>query len=151
MVKISFGSVQILDVIDEYASWKYQRHPLVAGAQRSLLIRFVKSQRLRDTSDITEKHIAFFVGGELSEFYSEQALKALRQFLWYCRRAGYVSIGHTTASRKALQSSEESSIVSETRPGPAWEPGVVNLKWRQQGRRGRVGLPTGKWFVRSTS
>lgn len=96
-------------------------------------------------SDITEQHIAFFVGGELSEFYSEQALKALRQFLWYSRKAGYECIGHNAASRKGLQEQEEKSIVSELTPEvPNWKAGIVSNPWKQKRNRW-AGLSTGRW------
>jgi len=137
----------IFTVIDEYASWKYQRFPMLAGARRSLLIRFAKAYDIRDVEEITESHILFFVGGELTGFYSEQALKALRQFLWYCRKAGYECIAHNVASRKGLLEMRNQSIVSESLRAPDWEPGFISKQWKVK-RNEWADLLTGKWSKR---
>ena len=144
MLKLLWGRAQIFDVIDEYASWKYQQRPHIAGAQRSLLIRFAKAHGLRRVSDITEQHIMFFVGGELSQYFAQQAVTTLRAFLWYSRNAGYEAIGHNTASRAALRVLEEESKVSENDALPEWKPGVIPATWKKQNLKWEDQL-TGPW------
>lgn len=79
----------IFGVIDEYTAWKYERHPMIAGGRRSLLYRFVEMYGVRTVEEITDMQVAFFVGEELSAFYAEQAMKALREFFHYCHLVGY--------------------------------------------------------------
>lgn len=75
--------------IDEYTSWKYERHPMQAGGQRALLHRFVQSFNIQSVEEITDVQIAFFVGEELSAYYGAYATKAIRGFLHFCVLAGY--------------------------------------------------------------
>lgn len=95
--------LKITEQIVEYTHWKAARHPYIAGAQRSLLYRFVRANKFRDVSDIRVEHIAFFAGEELTQFYSEDALKAIRGFLWYCRKAGYKCIPSQMATKDYMQ------------------------------------------------
>lgn len=119
---------QIYSVIDEYAAWKLEVHPYQAGAHRALLIRFCKSHKLKDVEDITEEHIAYFVGGELTGYYAHAALKALRSFLWYARSAGYDCISHNCVSRVKKLIEHEIVKLPKSVPERKWIPGLVG-KW----------------------
>lgn len=120
---------QIYTLIDEHAAWKFEVHPYLAGAHRSLLIRFAKSQKISNVEDITEEHIAYFVGGELSAYYSHTALKAFRSFLWYANHAGYDCLAYNriSAIRKALEG--ESKVVAKEAASKKWIAGLVG-KWK---------------------
>lgn len=96
-------SKPITEQIDEYCRWKFLRSPWIAGAQFSLLTRFAKEFNIRSVSDIQEDHIAFYTGEQLTEFYSEQCLRAIRGFLWYSRQAGYQCIASQMATKENLQ------------------------------------------------
>lgn len=97
------GAAPIYEQINEYAWWKKQHHPWIAGARKALLYRFANSFKVQHVQDISVDHIAFFTGEELTEFYSEQALKTLRDFLWYSRRAGYRCISYKMATKEELK------------------------------------------------
>lgn len=92
------GAAPIYEQINEYVYWKKQHHPLTAGAHRSLLFRMAKSLNLNSIEDITESHIAFFTGEQLTGFYVEEALRALRGFLQYARMAGYNCMPYKNAT-----------------------------------------------------
>ncbi len=92
-------------LIDEYVTWYAERYQLVAGTRKALLYRFARSHNLKSISDIREDHIAFFVGEELTEFYAEQALKAIRNFLWYAVMTGHKCISYKMATKEYLTSS----------------------------------------------
>lgn len=93
----------IYEIIDEFTAWKSERYPWIAGAQQSLLYRFAKTFKLDKVEDIGETHLAFFVGQELTAFYGAQALKAIRAFLWYCKRAGYNVLSPQMATEEKLR------------------------------------------------
>lgn len=120
---------QIYTLIDEWAEWKYDIHPYKAGAYRSLMIRFAKSLKLKDVEEISEDHIAYFAGGELTGFYSHTAFKAIKSFLWYAENAGYECVSHNLVSkvRTELEREDRRPVnVSERK----WSPGFI-AKWRQ--------------------
>lgn len=89
--------------IREYCEWRSSKSPWIAGARFNLLTRFTKQFRLETVSDIREEHVAFYTGEQLTEFYSEEALRAIRNFLWYCRQAGYQCIASQMATKENLQ------------------------------------------------
>lgn len=93
-----FNRVNEIDgIIKEYSDWRSEKNPMIAGAERSLLIRFCKSFDIRNLTDITEDRVGYFVGEELSDFYSERARRCFRSFLRYCRWAGYYEAPSTEA------------------------------------------------------
>lgn len=92
------GAAPIYEQINEYAYCKSQRHPMIAGAHRALLYRMAEHLNLNSIEDITESHIAFFTGEQLTGFYVEEAFKALRGFLQYAKMAGYKCIPHKSAT-----------------------------------------------------
>lgn len=119
---------EIYSVIDEYAAWKLEVHPFQAGAHRALLIRFCRSNKLSKVEEITEEHIAYFAGGELSGYYSHAALKALRSFLWYADNAGYECISYNCISR-VKKNLESGAPVEKVVTDRKWIPGMIG-KWR---------------------
>ena len=124
------GSSPIYTLIDEYAEWKFGIHPYQAGAYRSLLIRFAKSHRIRHVEEITEEHIAYFTGGEVTGFFSMQALKAMRSFLWYANQAGYDCLSYAIVAKIKPQEVVEGESRSERLHAPQWIPGMVG-KWKR--------------------
>jgi hypothetical protein len=115
----------IYEVIDEWATWKYEQTPLKAGAYRSLMIRFVKEFKLRSVEEIEEKHMAFYMGEQLTGFYMVEAEKALKSFLTYCRMAGYECPSPEMAKQENLLKLYGDVII---RPKQSWIPGK-HLKW----------------------
>lgn len=83
---------EIDNQIEEYALWKYERTPHMAGAQQSLLLRFSRDMRITRVGDITFDMVAYFTGAEGTEYRRQECLKALRSFLRYCKWAGYECI-----------------------------------------------------------
>ena len=124
------GSSPIYALIDEYAEWKFGIHPYQAGAYRSLLIRFAKSHRIRHVEEITEEHIAYFLGGELSEFYAMKALKAFKSFLWYTENAGYDCLRSVLVMKIKPRGEMEGESRSERLHAPQWIPGMIG-KWKR--------------------
>ena len=92
----------IYSQIIEYTHWKAERHPHIAGAHKSLLCRIVEKNKFHDVSDIQIEHIAFFTGEELSRYFTDEALRAIRGFLWYCRRAGYPCISWQQVTKENM-------------------------------------------------
>lgn len=89
VVKAPAAVSPIMNLINEFAAWQCQKQPLVSGAERALLLRFCASFNIQTVEDITSDKVAFFIGGELSDFYSYRATIAFRKFLRYARWAGY--------------------------------------------------------------
>ncbi|RJQ33879.1 hypothetical protein C4568_03700 [Candidatus Parcubacteria bacterium] len=125
MLQIFSGPGQIYALIDEYAEWKFGIHPYQAGQYRSLLIRFAKTCKIRDVEEITEDHLAYFIGHELSEFYQKKAEKAFRSFLTFASGAGYDCIPHSAV--KSLQYHEAERMVLER---PRWRLAAIP-KWKR--------------------
>lgn len=93
----------IYDTIDEFAEWKSERFPWIAGSQRSLLYRFAQTYKIDNVEEVREDQIAFFVGEELTQFYALQATKAIRGFLWYCDRSGYDVFSYKMVTEEKLK------------------------------------------------
>lgn len=115
----------IYELIDEFAREKYRRKPWEAGAQRGLLRRFAQNFKITGIHQITKDHVAFFAGEEVSEYFSEQALVALRQFLWYCKKGGYKCLGHNVCRKEQLQRIENGVKINET---PSWD---IQPEWNE--------------------
>lgn len=133
-MRIAFRKARaVYTLIDEYAAWKFSIHPYQAGAYRALLIRFVQSRGIEQVEDISEKDIAYFIGGELTGHYSAKAVKALRSFLWYAERAGYKCTRYNAVSEIKVRADRERSIMfeklAEARK-PSWKAGAIP-KWKK--------------------
>lgn len=87
---------EIYSVIDEYTSWNMEAYPMRAGAERALLYRYVERNKIDDLEEfVDEERIAFYVGEELSTYYSERARIAFASFLRFCRWSGYLHVPET--------------------------------------------------------
>lgn len=97
------GVAPIYSQINEYAYWKSDQQPWIAGARKALLYRLADNLKLHSITELTETHIAYFTGEQLTDFYGEVALKAIRDFLWYCRLAGYNCLSYKMATKEQLK------------------------------------------------
>lgn len=93
---------QIYKLIDEYVAYRSERFPLVAGSQKATLYRFCKSMNLKHISEVREEHIAYFCGQELTEFYCQQSLKAIRALLWHAKIVGYKCLSYRMSTKEKL-------------------------------------------------
>lgn len=126
-MRTGFIPPTIYQLIDDYASEKYRRFPMTAGGQRRILRHFAEQMQINHVHEITKEHVAFFAGEQLTGFYTAKALTALRQFLWYCRQAGYQCLAHNACSMTELQKVEGNETISET---PSWE---AKPFWQKEG------------------
>lgn len=88
--------------IEEYALWKYERHPYIAGAEKILLERFTKAANIKDVNEINREVVAYFIASRDSEYESKRVLVALRGFLRYARWAGYPCIHYIHLTERNL-------------------------------------------------
>lgn len=87
---------EIYSVIDEYTSWNMEMYPMRAGAERALLYRYIERNKIRTLEEfVDEGLIAFYVGEELSDYFSGRARIAFASFLRFCRWAGYLHVPET--------------------------------------------------------
>lgn len=120
----------IYGLIDEYTTWYAIRYPLVGGARKSLLYRFARSFNIKSVRDISEEQIAFFTGEELTNFYSEQALKAIRNFLWYAVMSGHKCISYKMATQENLKKTGRPRNLEMTQEVKSLRKGKVPLTYR---------------------
>lgn len=92
----------VFNQVEEYALWKAERAPFIAGAQRSLLLRFAREVKVDSVSEITAASVAYLIAGKDSAYESQCLLVALRGFLRYARWAGYPCIHYTHLTQRSL-------------------------------------------------
>lgn len=131
----------IYALIDEYTAWNQELYPLRAGAERALLLRYVAANKIWDIDDFAEEgKIAFFVGEELSEYFSGRARIAFASFLRYCRWAGHLHVPATeTKLREFMATSKggrpvNAQMIGEVRElkGRGMAPGPIYRDLRRR-------------------
>lgn len=85
-----FTKKPILIQVDYYSAWRSVRYPDAAHSQKKILQDFARLTKVNAVSDITQAHIWQFADSRSTQYFQQEALKALRNFLTYARMVGYV-------------------------------------------------------------
>lgn len=121
MIKLFRSVPQIYTAIEEFTLWQSEKSPMLSGAERAMLYRFVDSFHIQNLTGLTPDRVAMFIGGELSDFYSERARIAIGRFLRFARWAGYANVpGNETELQLFMTSSRmgrprNEDMISETK------------------------------------
>lgn len=73
-----------------------------AGSTRSILRRLVDNNGITRIEKITQEQIAYFIGQEISQFFIQSSLIAIRGFLRYCQTQGHPCISPHLISMENL-------------------------------------------------
>lgn len=117
--------------IEEYALWKYERHPYIAGGEKALLDRFAKTTKIANVSDITQELAAYFVASQDYQYAAQRVLVALRGFLRYARWAGYPCIHYIHLTHSNLMAAKPGPKIDQTKIEKIKELKGRGLTYRQ--------------------
>lgn len=78
--------------LGQYRDWKSVRHPFPAGTQYRDLVDFVRFSGIRDVREITLEDVLDYQETQNGQAGRIRTVHVLRQFLRFCKQAGYANI-----------------------------------------------------------